>query len=105
MTWSKPGRKLYSVDELYKRVWQCEITKEGLLTNPVPIIEEGDFRVRKFNNKIYVGDDNIKVYDNLKLSEIIELPQRPTTFDFGGEKRHNLLVTTRHAVYIVKAGN
>ena len=102
---SKPGRKLYSVDELYKRVWQCEITKEGLLTNPVPIIEEGDFRVKKFNNKIYVGDDNIKVYDNLKLSEIIELPQRPTTFDFGGEKRHNLLVTTRHAVYIVKAGN
>lgn len=102
---SKPGRKLYSVDELYKRVWQCEITKEGLLTNPVPIIEEGDFRVRKFNNKIYVGDDNIKVYDNFKLSEIIELPQRPTTFDFGGEKRHNLLVTTRHAVYMVKVGN
>lgn len=99
---SKPGRKLYSVDEMYKRVWQCDITKEGILTNPVPIIEEGDFKVRKFNHKIYVGDDNIKVYENGKLSETICLPERPTTFDFGGEKRNNLIVTTRHAVYLVK---
>lgn len=99
---SKPGRKLYSVDEMYKRVWQCDITKEGLLTNPVPIIEEGDYKVRKFNHKIYVGDDNIKVYENGKMSEIIRIPERPTTFDFGGEKRNNLIVTTRHAVYLVK---
>ena len=99
---SKPGRKLYSVDEMYKRVWQCDITKEGLLTNPVPIIEEGDYRVRKFNDRIYVGDDNIKVYENGKLTETIKLPERPTTFDFGGEKRNNMIVTTRHAVYLVK---
>ncbi len=98
---SKPGRKLYSIDEMYKRVWQCDITEEGLLTNPVPIIEEGDYKVRKFNHKIYVGDDNIKVYEDGKLAEIIQLPQRPTTFDFGGEKRNNMIVTTRHAVYLV----
>jgi len=53
-------------------------------------------------HKIYVGDDNIKVYENGKLSETICLPERPTTFDFGGEKRNNLIVTTRHAVYLVK---
>ena len=99
---SKPGRKLYSVDELYKRVWQCDITEDGLLENPVPIIEEGDYKVRKFNNKIYVADDNIKIYEDFKLSDTIRLPQRPTTFDFGGEKRKNLIVTTRHAVYLVK---
>lgn len=88
---SKPGRKLYSVDELYKRVWQCDITEDGLLENPVPIIEEGDYKVRKFNNKIYVADDNIKIYEDFKLSDTIKLPQRPTTFDFGGEKRKILL--------------
>lgn len=48
---SKPGRKLYSVDEMYKRVFQCDINKEGLLTNPQVIIEEGDFRVKKFDEK------------------------------------------------------
>lgn len=99
---SRPGRKLYSIDELYKRVWQCDITKEGLLTNPVPIIEEGDYKVRKFNDKIYVGDDNIKVYENKKLVDVIKLDERPTTFDFGGEKRKTLFVTGRHGVYIVK---
>ena len=99
---SKPGRKLYSVDEMYKRVWMCDITKDGLLENPVPIIEEGDYRVKKFNNKIYVGDDNIKVYEEGKTSEIIRLPERPTTFDFGGEKGNSLFVCTRHSVYLVK---
>ena len=46
---------------MYKRVFQCDINKEGLLTNPQVIIEEGDFRVKKFDEKIYVGDDNIKM--------------------------------------------
>lgn len=99
---SKPGRKLYSVDELYKRVWQCDITKEGLLENPVPIIEEGDFKVKKFDDKIYVGDDNIKIYDKGKHVYTIRIQERPTTFDFGGEKRKTLFVTTRHSVYIVR---
>jgi sugar lactone lactonase YvrE len=99
---SKPGRKLYSIDELYKRVWQCDITDTGLLTKPIPIIEEGDYKVRKINDKIYVGDDNIKIYENGKLSETIKLPQRPTTFDFGGDKRNDLIVTTRHELYLVK---
>lgn len=99
---SKPGRKLYSIDEMYKRVYQCDITEEGLLTNPVPIIEEGDFRVRKLNDKIYVGDDNIKIYDKGKLSRTLYIPERPTTFDFGGPKRNNIFVTSAHSVYIVK---
>ena len=99
---SKPGRKLYSIDEMYKRVYQCDVTQEGLLANPLPIIEEGDFRVRKFNDKIYVGDDNIKVYENNKLTNVISIPARPITFDFGGKKRNTLFVTTRNAVYMVK---
>lgn len=99
---SKPGRKLYSIDEMYKRVYQCDVTQEGLLANPIPIIEEGDFRVRKFNDKIYVGGDNIKVYENNKLANIISIPARPITFDFGGKKRNKLFVTTRNAVYMVK---
>ncbi|RGY84309.1 hypothetical protein DXA21_20965 [Parabacteroides distasonis] len=47
-----------------------------------------------------MADDNIKIYEDFKLSDTIKLPQRPTTFDFGGEKRKNLIVTTRHAVQL-----
>jgi sugar lactone lactonase YvrE len=99
---SKPGRKLYSVDEMYKRVYQCEVTEEGLLTNPIPIIEEGDYRVRKFNEKIYVGDCDIKVYENNRLTKVISIPERPLTFDFGGTKGNTLFVTTTNSVYMVK---
>lgn len=99
---SKPGRKLYSVDEMYKRVYQCDILENGLLANPLPIIEEGDFRVKKYNDKIYVGDDQIKIYESKKCVGSIDLPQRPTTFDFGGRKKNILFVTSRDSIYAVK---
>ena len=99
---SKPGRKLYSIDEMYKRVYACDVTEEGLLTNPIAIINEGDYRVKKFNDKIYVGDDQIKVYENNKLSGAMYLPERPTTFDFGGTKRDKLFVTTAHSLYKIE---
>lgn len=99
---SKPGRKLYSIDEMYKRVYQCDVTKDGLLTNPTVVVEEGDYRVRKFNEKIYVGDDQIKVYENNKLVRVVSLPNRPITFDFGGYQGSTLFVTTQNALYMVK---
>ncbi len=99
---SRPGRKLYSVDEMYKRVFRCDVRQDGLLEKPEVLINEGDYRVKKFNEKIYVGDDQIKVYDNSKYLETIHIPERPTTFDFGGAKKDILFVTTAHSLYMVK---
>ncbi|MCR5736436.1 MAG: SMP-30/gluconolactonase/LRE family protein [Eubacterium sp.] len=99
---SRPGRKLYSVDEMYKRVFRCDVRKDGLLENPVVLINEGDYRVKKFNEKIYVGDDQIKVYDDSKYLETIPVPERPTTFDFGGSRKDILFVTTAHSLYMIK---
>lgn len=36
-----------------------------------------------------------------KLIDIIRVPERPTTFDFGGIKRNTLFVTSRHSVYAI----
>lgn len=99
---SKPGRKLYSVDEMYKRVYMCDVTQDGLLDCPTVIINEGDYRVKKFNDKIYVGDDRIKVYEGSKYLDSVMLPERPTTFDFGGTKRSRLFVTTAYSVYVIE---
>lgn len=52
---SKPGRKLYSVDEMYKRVFQCDINKEGLLTNPQVLLKRVTLGLRSLTEKIYVG--------------------------------------------------
>ena len=57
--------------------------------------------LRSLTEKIYVGDDNIKVYKDGKLIDIIRVPERPTTFDFGGIKRNTLFVTSRHSVYAI----
>lgn len=102
LTKSKPGRKLYSVDELYNRVYMATVGEDGLLTDPKVIIEEGTYRVKKHNELIYVGDDQIKVYKDGKKQRSIELPTRPHTFDFGGNNKGIMFITTRDAVYAIK---
>ena len=94
------GEMLYSVDELYKRVWQTKVTQEGLLTEPTVVCEEGDYCVRHHNGKLYVGDDHIKVYENDKLVKTIDTPTRATTFDFGGDNKEILYVSARNKVYM-----
>ena len=73
-----------------------------ILKDPEVIIEEGTYRVKKHNELIYVGDDQIKVYKDGKKQRSIELPTRPHTFDFGGNNKGIMFITTRDAVYAIK---
>ena len=102
LTKSKPGRKLYSVDELYNRVYMCEIDEEGILKKPRVIINEGTYRVKKHNDFIYVGDDEVKVYKERKFIKTINVPKHPLTFDFGGPGKNILFITTKKNVYGIR---
>ncbi len=102
LTKSKPGRKLYSVDELYNRVYMCEIDEEGMLKKPRVIINEGTYRVKKHNDFIYVGDDEVKVYKERKFIKTINVPKHPLTFDFGGPGKNILFITTKKNVYGIR---
>ena len=102
LTKSKPGRKVYSVDEMYNRVYMTTVDQDGRLVDPKVIIEEGIYRVKKHNELIYVGDDNVKVYNDFKYEREIEMPVRPLTFDFGGNNKNTLFITTRDAVYAIR---
>ena len=53
--------------------------------------------IREFSNVTLTK----KVYKDGKLIDIIRVPERPTTFDFGGIKRNTLFVTSRHSVYAI----
>ena len=102
LTKSKPGRKLYSTDELYNRVYMCEINKDGMLEKPRVIINEGTYRVKKHNDFIYVGDDEIKVYKDRKYIKTINVPKHPLTFDFGGKSKGFLFISTKNNIYGMK---
>ena len=58
--------------------------------------------MKKHNELIYVGDDNVKVYNDFKYEREIEMPVRPLTFDFGGNNKNTLFITTRDAVYAIR---
>jgi len=98
-----PGGKIYCVDEYYKRTYVMDIADNGLLKNPVPIVEEGDYNVVASKEYLVVCEDNIKLYnyDGI-IKEVIKTPKRPTTvgLDKNGEKVK--FVTTRSEVYILK---
>ena len=99
---SSCGEKMYSIDEMYKRVFECTVDKNGYLKNPEVIIEEGDYCVRKNKNNILVGDDDVKIYRDGKFIKSIHVESRTSTFDIGGENKDVLFITARDGIYVAK---
>lgn len=99
-----PGEKLYSVDEMYKRVYACDILENGLLDNPVSVAGQGDFCVVKTEDSIFVCDDNIKIYDvDGKMKKIVTLPERATTIGLDKAGKKIQYITARNRVYVIKS--
>lgn len=100
---ARPGEKLYSVDEMYKRVFVCEVLENGLLTNARPIVEQGDYCVIDSGEKLYVCDDNIKECDYKgNIEAIIKSPERCTTIGMDAAGKNIKYITTRNRVYVLK---
>lgn len=98
-----PGGKLYSVDEMYKRVFSCDVSDNGLLSNPKIAAEQGDFCAIKTEGNLYVCDDNIKIYDlKNRLVRIVKSPERATTIGMDETGENIKYITTRQKVYVVK---
>ena len=97
------GETLYSVDEMYKRVYSVEIDEYGYASNPKVIVEQGDYCVRTDSKgNLFVGDDNIKHYSNSgDLVEVIQLSERPVSFELD-QNGYVSYVATRHRVYKIK---
>ncbi|MBR3646388.1 MAG: hypothetical protein IKN54_08205, partial [Lachnospiraceae bacterium] len=97
------GESFYSVDEMYKSVYVCDTDEYGYVSNPRQVTEQGDYCVRTGSlGDIFVGDDNIKHFNKGgELIEIIQMKERPTTFELD-EKGNVSYVATRHSVYKIK---
>lgn len=99
-----PGEKLYSVDEMYKRVYACDILENGLLDNPKVVAGQGDFCAIKSAGTLFVCDDNIKEYGkDGKLERIVKTPERATTIGLDKSGANIKYITSTHKVYVVKS--
>ncbi|MBQ2642304.1 MAG: SMP-30/gluconolactonase/LRE family protein [Eubacterium sp.] len=97
----KPGKRVYTVDEMYKRAVSFEVNRKGLLKKPKVEANDGDYCAVRHNDYLYVGGDDIGVYQNGKLVDLIHTPERPTSIRFGGKNKNTMFVTSRHSVFVL----
>lgn len=99
-----PGKPFYASDEYDKRMVRMDVAPDGTLSNLEYFVEWGEFgsAVDKDGN-LYVADGFIYIFDkNGKQKNIIKVPERPTSIQFGGTNNRDLFITARSGFYKVK---
>lgn len=99
-----PGKPFYISDEYDKRMVKTDVAQDGTLSNLSYLVERGEFgSAVDSEGNVYVADGQIYVYDkDGKEISMIEVPERPTTIQFGGKDGNTLFITGRSALYSVK---
>jgi sugar lactone lactonase YvrE len=83
---------------------KMDVDSEGKLSNLQYFIEQGEFgSAVDSKGNIYVADGHIYVFDkNGKKTGKIEVPERPSSIQFGGIDGKTLFITARSSLYSVK---
>ncbi len=100
-----PGKKVFLVDEYYKRTVSFTVRENGLLEDPAVFAEHGEYSaaVDEKNGRVYIAEGDILVYDtDGTFLKRITLEKRPTTVTVGGPERNILFVTAVDSVYAVR---
>ena len=99
-----PGIPFYASDEYDKRIVKMEVQPNGTLKNLQYFAEWGEFGLAvDSEGKVYVADGNIYVFDKSgnKLN-MITVPERPSSIQFGGRNNDRLFITGRSKFYSIK---
>ena len=99
-----PGKPFYASDEYDRRMVKMNVAADGTLSDLEYFVEWGEFgsAVDKDGN-LYVADGQIYVFDkNGKKINMIEVPERPSTIQFGGKDGNTLFITGRSTFSSVK---
>lgn len=99
-----PGKPFYTSDEYDKRMVRMDVASDGTLSNLKYFVEMGEFgsAVDKEGN-LYVADGQIYIYDkDGREKGIIEVPERPSSIQFGGKDGNTLFITARSRFFSVK---
>jgi sugar lactone lactonase YvrE len=99
-----PGRAFYAADEYGARMVKMDVDSEGTLSNLRYFVEQGEFgsAVDEAGN-LYVACGHIYKYNPAgEYLGTIELPERPSSIQFGGKDRGILFITARSSLYAVR---
>lgn len=96
-----PGISFYTSDEYDRRIVKLDVAKDGTLSNLTYFVEWGEFglTVDPVGN-LYVADGQILIFDKNGLEKgIINIPERPSTIQFGGVNKNELFITGRSKLF------
>ncbi len=99
-----PGKPFYASDEYDRRMVRMDVAPDGTLANLNYFVEWGEFgSAVDDEGNLYVADGQIYVFDKTgKEVRMIEVPERPSTIQFGGKDGNTLFITTRSKLFRVK---
>jgi sugar lactone lactonase YvrE len=96
-----PGKTFYVSDEGQKRTYSAQVNADGALTKIKLFANQGGESVAVGpDGKVYIAAGQIYVYraDGSPAGEI-DVPERPTSIVFGGERGQTLFILARTSLY------
>ena len=80
---------------------QMDVATDGTLSNLRYFIEQGEFgSTVDSEGNLYVADGEIYIFDrDGNRKGMIQVPERPSTLQFGGKNGRTLFITGRKGLY------
>lgn len=99
-----PGKPFYTADEYDRRMVKMDVSADGTLSNLQYFIEQAEFgSAVDSKGNVYVADGHVYVFDqNGKKTGKIDVPERPSSIQFGGKDGKTLFIAARSSLYSVR---
>lgn len=98
------GKPFYASDEYDARMVRMDVHENGTLSDLEYFVERGEFgSAVDDEGNLYVANGQIYVYNPAgELIDVIHVPERPSTLQFGGKDRNILFITARSSFYGIR---
>ncbi len=98
------GKAFYAINEAGLNTWSFKVGPDGTLSEAKLFANEGGESLAVDNQgNVYIAAGQILVFNpEGEQIDVIEVPQRPTSFVFGGKDGKTLFITARTSLYSVR---
>lgn len=98
------GQLFYATNEAEVKTWSFRVEPDGTLSDAKLFAQEGGESLAvDYNGNVYIAAGQIMVFNpEGDYIDTIEVPERPTSFVFGGKDKKTLYITARTSLYSVR---